>query len=73
MTTKDFHGWLLDDAATEIDNLVGDIRSRGNSEQVCFITGEGKHKEQVLEMMREYGIEARTMLGNSGCVVAEVE
>lgn len=73
MITKDFHGWLLSDAAIEIDNLVGGIRLRGQAEQVTFITGNGEHKKQVLRMMREYGIEARIMLGNSGCVVAEIE
>lgn len=73
MIVRDYHGWTLTEAEHDIHNLVGYIRAKGKSSLVQFITGNGEHKKQVLTMMKEYALKVDEQIGNSGCIVAEVE
>jgi len=73
MISRDYHGWTLEDAENDIHNLIGYVRAKGRSTDVQFITGNGKHKEQVLAIMAGYDLRAAEQIGNSGCIVAEVE
>jgi len=73
MIRKDFHGYLLSDAIQEVELIIGDIRNRGVTEQVEFITGHGKIQIAITELFNSYHISYNIQLGNSGVVVATID
>lgn len=73
MIRKDFHGYLLADAIQEVELIIGDIRNRGVTEQVEFITGHGKIQIAITELFNSYHIAYNIQLGNSGVVVATID
>ena len=73
MIERDFHGYLLEDAIREVDLIIGDIRSRGATEEVKLITGHGAIQIAVLELFNDYHIPANIQLGNTGVVVATID
>jgi hypothetical protein len=73
MIERDFHGYLLDDALREVELIIGDIRKRGVTEEVKFITGHGKIQIGILELFNDYHIGANIQLSNSGVIVATID
>lgn len=69
----DFHGWLLQDAEQEIHRIVSDVRACRKSELVTFVTGIGRHKKQVFDVMKVYNVRVDEMIGNAGCIIAYIE
>jgi hypothetical protein len=73
MIRRDFHGYLLDDAIHEVEMIIGDVRNRGMSEEVEFITGHGKIQIAIMELFNDYQISSNIQLSNTGVVVATIE
>lgn len=73
MLKRDFHGWTLVDAETEIDVIVGDVRIRKVREQAEFITGRGVIRDSLLEKLKQYGLNAELQWGNDGVISVLIE
>ena len=75
MIRRDFHGWTVDAAAEELHRIIGGIRQAGfaDPQDVQLIVGHGPIHEKMFEVFQWYGIQAQTMIGNPGVIVASVE
>ena len=73
MRVIDFHGRLLEEALEDVHMLVGEARMLNTPIDCKFITGHGRIKGHLVEILEDYGIEAREELGNSGVLLALVE
>ncbi len=75
MITRDLHGMSVFDAAEELHKIIGGIRTArfSNPQDVTLIVGHGPIHEKMFEVYKWYGIEAKTMIGNPGVIVASVE
>lgn len=71
--TLDFHGWRTEDALREVELQIGDARSSDMPAYAEYITGNGRIKRELLQLLDTYGIEGREKLGNSGVIVATLE
>ena len=73
MITRDFHGWKPAGVEIEVDHIVGSVRMTHEIKYAEFITGNGVNKQTVVRVLKEYGIEGQSKLGNSGVIVATIE
>jgi hypothetical protein len=74
MIVRDFHGWYPDDVEKEVHAIVGNIRGKGKTDEVEFITGRGKFRVMVVEILRDiYGLSPVYKLGNDGAIIVTIE
>ena len=73
MIKRDFHDWLLADAEREIEIIISEVRMKGTTEPAEFITGRGKIRESIQDLIRSYGLNAELQWGNDGVVIAMIE
>ena len=64
MPTIDFHGCTVEEAVRDVNKLVDDARMDGATYQCYFITGEGKIKQRLIELLKNYGFRVFAKQGN---------
>ncbi len=72
-STRDYHGWKLEDAMFDIDRCVSTIREKRDCKDIQFITGHGIIQKEALDLLKAYGLKPTIQLGNSGVIVCMVE
>jgi len=73
MITKDYHGYYLEDALISAEQLIGQIRMAGKTEQVEFITGFGVIRTELFGLLVKYSLEPSYKLNNAGTITVTVE
>ena len=73
ITTRDFHGWTIEDAIKEVHRIVGTTRMVGAAVQVVLVTGHGVIQGAVMDELTDLGLKPSTQLGNSGVVTVIIE
>ena len=73
MLTIDLHGYLVEDAIEEVENIIGKIRLEGREEVIKVITGHGKIQKQLMFYLLEHDIEHIFEPGNMGAYIITVE
>jgi hypothetical protein len=70
---KNYHGWKLEEAISDVEMLISRARMSNEPIYTEFITGNGKIKNTLLKILKEYGINGQEQLGNSGVIVSNLE
>ena len=73
MTTKDFHGYRLDDAIREAELIIGEVRMAKQSQHIQFITGHGSIKDALIALFDRYNLKAEISWSNSGMISVLIE
>lgn len=73
MIKKDFHGKTLEEAESELHQMISDVRKIGNAEYAEIITGHGVIKSQFIELFERYGLDPMEKIGNSGTIMVIIE
>jgi hypothetical protein len=73
MLLVDYHRFLVDDALADAERVIGRIRQSGRVETVEFVTGFGKIRQQLFELLQRYGLNPSYKIGNAGTIICEVE
>jgi len=73
MIKKDYHGYILKDALHDVELIIGEIRNKNISDEAEFITGHGIIKKELTNLLRDYNLDPRIQLGNSGVIVVHIE
>ena len=76
MISIDFHGYTLEAAMIKAHDTVGQYRAaalRHKPVDVEFITGHGIIQHELVKLLQGYGLTPRTKLGNTGCIICEIE
>lgn len=71
--TVDFHGYTVKEAVEIVDQIIDDCRVLNVSKHYTFITGRGKIATTIKDKLKKEGIEHRTMIGNEGVLLVEIE
>lgn len=67
----DFHGLKLEEVDKIFDTLINDACNMRDS-TIYLVTGNGKIKERIKELGKEYGYNINEKLGNSGVLVLDL-
>lgn len=70
---KDFHGYSYNEASDEVHDIVAKIRGARKTENVELITGHGLIRDNIIFILRNYGLHPTIKLGNFGVIVCVVE
>lgn len=73
MITRDFHGWMIEEALDEVHRLVSATRMLKTTMQIELITGHGVIQNAVMEELEKQGLSPSIQLGNSGVVTVIIE
>ena len=73
MQTIDLHGYLVEDAIEEVENIIGKIRLDGREEVIKVITGHGKIQKQLMFYLLDHGIEHIFEPRNMGAFIITVD
>jgi dsDNA-specific endonuclease/ATPase MutS2 len=73
VTTIDLHGYLVEDAIEEVENLIGKIRLGGREDYIKVITGHGRIQKQLMFYLLDHGIEHMFEPGNKGAMIINVD
>ncbi len=73
MITKDYHGYTLNDALMDLSFLISTIRMKRDRKEVKLITGHGIIQTEVMNELRNYGLQPTIQLGNSGVILCMIE
>ncbi len=73
MIKRDYHGYKLADALREVEVIIGEVRTAGNTQSAEFITGHGVIQEGVIAVCKQYGLDARVSWTNSGVITLTIE
>lgn len=73
MIKCDFHGYKLEDALREVEVIIGEVRTAGNTEVAEFITGHGFIQKGLLTLCEQYGLDAKISWTNSGAINVVIE
>lgn len=69
----DYHRFKLDAALSHAESVISNIRIQGKSEQIEFITGYGIIRNELMSLLKAYGLDPTFKLGNQGTIVCLVE
>jgi len=64
MPVIDFHGMTVEEAVKDVNKLVDQARMDGATYHCHFITGEGKIKQRLIELLKNYGFRVFAKEGN---------
>lgn len=73
MISKDYHGFLLDDAINDLNCVIGEVRMADRTEYAEFITGYGVIRAALHSMLKVHGLDPSYKLGNEGTIVVTIE
>jgi dsDNA-specific endonuclease/ATPase MutS2 len=73
MNRIDLHGYLVEDAIEEVENLIGKIRLSGREGYLKVITGHGKIQKELMFYLLDHGIEHSFEPGNKGAMIICVD
>jgi len=69
----DFHGYSVEDALRAVESVINDIRMNNNAETCYFITGRGRIRSAIYEMLlKTYELDPVIPLANSGVVTVYI-
>jgi len=68
----DFHNWRHADAINEVHRVVSEVRLSNSERTVEFITGWGSIRNDLIEVLKNYGLEPHSKFGNSGIIVVTI-
>ena len=72
----DFHGYKLEQALNKAHQIIGEVRMRKSAVafvDVEFIVGHGVIRNELISLLKSYGIEAKPQLGNAGVILCHIE
>jgi hypothetical protein len=73
MIKHDFHGNKLEDALRQADIAVGKVRQAGKTETAEFIVGHGVIRDELIQLLKAYGLNPTIKMGNSGVITVIIE
>ncbi len=83
MITRDYHGTTLEKALRDAETIVDSVRLNRTlnskpgqplpGEDVQFITGHGVIRGELMNLLRDNGLDPSFKLGNDGVIVCYVE
>lgn len=73
MIKRDFHGYTLENALRQVEVIIGEVRTAGNTQSAEFITGHGVIQEGLLTLCEQYGLDAKISWTNSGAINVIIE
>ncbi|NVM33973.1 MAG: hypothetical protein HWN81_00155 [Candidatus Lokiarchaeota archaeon] len=73
MPIIDFHGQTVESSKREVNKLVDDARSCGVMYHCQFITGQGKIKQVLIKLLKDYGFKVFEKIGNPGILKVDIE
>jgi hypothetical protein len=69
----DFHGYLVEDALRAVESIINEIRMNKDAETCYFITGHGKIRTAIFDMLLDtYALEPVIPMANTGVVTVYV-
>ena len=69
----DFHGYTVEDALRVVEGMVNDIRMNSDAVELYFITGRGRIRKEIFDMLsKTYGLEPVIPMANTGVVIVYV-
>ena len=69
----DFHGYTVEDALSEAESVINEIRMNGDVATCYFITGHGKIRTALFDMLlNTYQLDPVIPLANKGVVTVYV-
>jgi dsDNA-specific endonuclease/ATPase MutS2 len=69
----DFHGYSVEDALRAVESIINEIRMNNDSETCYFITGHGRIRTAIYDMLRDtYELEPVIPLANAGVVTVYI-
>jgi hypothetical protein len=73
MVRKDFHGYKLEDAVREVEQLIGEIRIANTPQHAKFITGHGIIKDTLIQLLHTYNLNPAEDWTNAGVITVAIE
>ena len=69
----DFHGYTVEDALSAVESIINDIRMNNEAVTCYFITGHGRIRQAIFDMLLEfYELEPVIPMANAGVVTVYV-
>lgn len=73
MITRDYHGFLLDDAIADAERVIGAVRMSGMPKEAEFITGFGVIRNELFILLEAYSLQPSYKLNNPGTIYVVIE
>ncbi|MCB0417435.1 MAG: hypothetical protein H6617_10730 [Bdellovibrionaceae bacterium] len=73
MRELDLHGKLVAEAEEIFHDILNEVRMKGRSEEVMFITGVGKIQDRLKALASGQDLNHYVQMGNRGVLVVEFE
>jgi hypothetical protein len=69
----DFHGYTVEDALSSVESIINEVRMSGDAVECYFITGHGKIKTALIDMLSTfYELQPVVPLANRGVVTVYI-
>ena len=73
MTRIDFHGMSLEEAIAKIEQEIDNVRVSRKAEEYEFVVGYGIIRNELVKILRDYGIDHSVKLSKRGVITAVLE
>lgn len=73
MIKRDYHGFKLNDAIFDLEQVISRVRMSGKSEDAEIITGFGQIRSEIFSKLMDYGLSPSYKLGNNGTIICLIE
>ena len=73
MIRKDYHGYKLEEALRDFEDIIGQCRVKNAYTKAEVVTGHGVIQKEILALCEEYGLEAHVSWANTGVICVTIE
>lgn len=73
MIYRDYHHHRIDEALSDAEHVISQVRLQGNEEQAEFVTGFGVIRKELFELLERYSLQPAYKLNNQGAIIVIIE